>query len=234
MPRVDNPLIVALDTSDADDATALAERLRGLVGMVKVGLELFTAGGPDTVRAVRRHAPVFLDLKLHDIPNTVERAARNVGGLGVELLTVHALGGADMVRAAVEGAGQGAAAANDAAPGIIAITVLSSLAGEGLASPASLAFEAVASGARGVVVSGEDVEDVRTALGAEPLLVVPGIRPEGFGSNDHARVLTPRAALEKGADYLVVGRPVTGAADPSAAARAILREAGAPAGGEGP
>jgi orotidine-5'-phosphate decarboxylase len=201
--------------------------------MVKVGLELFTAGGPGAVRGVRRHAPVFLDLKLHDIPTTVERAARNVAGLGIEFLTIHALGGTEMVRAAVEGAAEGASGADAPSPGIIAITVLSSLAGEGLASPASLAFEAVSAGARGVVVSGEDVEDVRTALGAEPLLVVPGIRPEGFGSNDHARVLTPRAALEKGADYLVVGRPVTGAADPSAAARAVLREAGSPAAGEG-
>jgi orotidine-5'-phosphate decarboxylase len=223
----DNPLIVALDTSDLNGAVALAEQLHGLVGMVKVGLELFTAAGPDAVRRVREHAPVFLDLKLHDIPNTVERSARNVGGLGVDLLTVHALGGADMVRAAVQGSVDGASAAKASPPGIVAITVLSSLAGEGLASPASLAFEAVSAGARGVVVSGEDVQDVRTVLGPEPLLVVPGIRPEGFGGNDHARVLTPRAALERGADYLVVGRPVTGASDPSAAARAVLREAGA-------
>jgi orotidine-5'-phosphate decarboxylase len=211
VPRIGNPLIVALDTSDPDGAATFAEWLSGLVGMVKVGLELFTAAGPDAVRGIRHHAPVFLDLKLHDIPNTVERAAHNVGALGVDLLTVHALGGSDMVRAAVAGATEGASAASAPAPGIIAITVLSSLAGEGLASPASLAF---------------DVEDVRTALGPEPLLVVPGIRPQGFGSNDHARVLTPRAALEKGADYLVVGRPVTESGDPVAAARAILRECG--------
>jgi orotidine-5'-phosphate decarboxylase len=226
VPRVANPLIVALDTSDPDAAAAFAERLRGLAGMVKVGLELFTAAGPDAVRGIRHHAPVFLDLKLHDIPNTVERAARNVGALRVDLLTVHALGGSDMVRAAVAGAMEGALAASAPPPGIIAITVLSSLAGEDLASPASLAFEAVSAGARGVVVSGEDVEDVRTALGPEPLLLVPGIRPQGFGSNDHARVLTPRAALEKGADYLVVGRPITEATDPAAAARAVLRECG--------
>ena len=232
MPRIDNPLIVALDRSDPDGAADLAERLGGLVAMVKVGLELFTAAGPDAVRGVRRHARVFLDLKLHDIPSTVGRAARNAGGLGVSLLSVHALGGQEMVRAAAEGAADGASAAGVSPPEIIAITVLSSLAGEELASPASLAFEAVAAGAGGVVVSGDDVEDVRTALGSEPLLVVPGIRPEGFGSNDHARVLTPRAALEMGADYLVVGRPVTAAADPSAAARAILREAGAIVGGE--
>ncbi len=224
--RIRNPLIVAADVSDVDAAGSLAKQLSGLVGMMKVGLELFTAAGPAAVARVREHVPVFLDLKLHDIPTTVERAARNVGGLGVELLTVHALGGAEMVGAAVQGAAEGAAAANVDPPGIVAITVLSSLAGEGLASPASLAFEAVSAGAAGVVVSGDDVEDVRGALGEAPLLVVPGIRPEGFGSNDHTRILTPRAALEQGANYLVVGRPVTEAADPAAAARAILRESG--------
>lgn len=226
MPRVGNPLIVAVDTSHPDAAAALAGQLGELVGMVKVGLELFTAAGPGAVSRVREHAPVFLDLKLHDIPTTVGRAARNLGGLRVSFLSVHALGGADMVRAAVEGAAEGAAVAGVDPPGILAVTVLSSLAGEELASPASLAFEAVSAGARGVVVSGEDVEDVRRALGEEPLLVVPGIRPEGFGSNDHARVLTPRAALERGADYLVVGRPITQASDPAAATRAVLREAG--------
>jgi orotidine-5'-phosphate decarboxylase len=226
VPRVRNPLIVAVDTSDPDRAAALAKQLGTVAAMVKVGLELFTAAGPDSVRRVREHAPVFLDLKLHDIPNTVGRAARNAGGLGVSLLSVHALGGMEMVRAALGGAAEGAAAAGVEPPGIVAITVLSSLAGEGLASPASLAFEAVSAGARGVVVSGEDVQDVRRALGEEPLLVVPGIRPEGFGSNGHARVLTPHAALEKGADYLVVGRPITEAADPAAAARAVLRECG--------
>jgi orotidine-5'-phosphate decarboxylase len=231
VPRIGNPLIVALDTSDPDEAGMLAERLAGLVSMVKVGLELFTREGPAAVRRVREHAPVFLDLKMHDIPTTVERAARNVGGLGVRLLTVHALGGGDMVRAAVEGVAEGASAAGTEGPRIVAVTVLSSLAGEGLASPASLAFEAVSAGASGVVVSGEDVEGVRGALGDEVLLVVPGVRPEGFGSNDHVRILTPRAALERGADYVVVGRPVTGAADPAAAARAILREAGAEPGG---
>jgi orotidine-5'-phosphate decarboxylase len=226
VPRVRNPLIVAIDTSDPDAAAALAGRLGELVGMVKVGLELFTAAGPGAVSRVRERASVFLDFKLHDIPNTVGRAARNLGGLGASFLSVHALGGTDMVRAAVDGAAEGAVAAGVEPPGIVAVTILSSLAGEELASPASLAFEAVSAGAQGVVVSGEEVEDVRRALGEEPLLVVPGIRPEGFGSNDHARVLTPRAALEKGADYLVVGRPITEASDPSAATRAVLREVG--------
>jgi orotidine-5'-phosphate decarboxylase len=221
-----NPLIVAADVSDPAAAEDLAKRLAGMVAFVKVGLELFTAVGPSSVERVRAHAPVFLDLKLHDIPNTVERAARNVGRLGAGLLTVHALGGMPMVRAAVDGATEGAREAGEEPPAIIAVTVLSSQAGEGLASPASLAFEAVSGGAAGAVVSGDDVESVREALGAGPLLVVPGIRPGGQPANDHARVMTPQEALERGADYIVVGRPITGSPDPASAARAVLLEVG--------
>jgi len=222
-----NPLIVAADTADPSEAEALAKRLTGLVAMVKVGLTLFVAAGPEAVERVREHAPVFLDLKLHDIPKQVEGAARSAAGLGISLLTVHALGGPDMIRAAVLGASEGAAAIGTEAPAIIAITVLSSLAGEGLASPASLAFEAVSAGAAGVVVSGEDVATVREAVGPAPTLVVPGIRPGGQPANDHVRILVPGEAVERGADYIVVGRPVTGSPDPAAAARAILREVGA-------
>jgi orotidine-5'-phosphate decarboxylase len=221
-----NPLIVAADLSDPAEAENLAERLSGLVAFIKVGLELFTAAGPPAVERVRGHAAVFLDLKLHDIPTTVRKAARNAGGLGVSLVTVHALGGVDMVRAAVEGVQEGAESAGLEPPGIIGVTVLSSLAGEGLASPASLAYEAVHAGASGVVVSGEDVATVREALGPQARLVVPGIRPHGHAHNDQVRVLTPGEALERGADYIVVGRPVTEAEDPAAAARAILREVG--------
>jgi orotidine-5'-phosphate decarboxylase len=222
-----NPLIVAADVSDLEAAAALAERLAGLVAHVKVGLELFTAHGPEAVRVVGSHAPVFLDLKLHDIPTTVGRAARNAGRLGPSLLTVHALGGIPMMRAAVEGAAKGAADAGVAAPGVLAVTVLSSLGGESLASPASLAFEAISAGCAGVVVSGDDVRTVREALGDEPTVVVPGIRPAGSPNGDQVRVLTPAEALEAGADYLVIGRPVTGAADPAAACRAILADVGA-------
>jgi len=221
-----NPLIVAADVSDPAAAASLAERLSGLVGYVKVGLELFTAGGPAAVEQVRARAPVFLDLKLHDIPNTVERAARNVARLGAGLLTVHALGGMEMVSAAVRGALDGSREAGVEPPAVIAVTVLSSLAAEGLASSASLAFESMSAGAAGAVVSGEDVETVRKALGPEALLVVPGIRPGGQPANDHARVLTPGEALERGADYIVVGRPITGSPDPAAAARGVLREVG--------
>ena len=222
MPR--NPLIAAADLSDPDGAEELARKLADLVAFMKIGLELFTAAGPSAVERVRRHTPVFLDLKLHDIPNTVRAAARNAGRLGVEMLTVHSLGGVDMVRAAVDGAEEGAAQIGAPAPRVIAVTVLSSTAGEGLASPASLAFEATSAGAAGVVVSGEDVGAVREALGPGPTLVVPGIRPGGQPANDHVRVLSPGEALELGADLIVVGRPITGAPDPAAAARAVLRE----------
>jgi orotidine-5'-phosphate decarboxylase len=218
-----NPLIVALDTSDLDAAEELAQRLAGAVGMVKAGLELFTAAGPTSVERLRAHRPVFLDLKLHDIPTTVSRAARNAGRLGAAMLSVHALGGPEMVRAAVVGAGQGADEAGIDPPAVVGITVLSSLAEAAGASPASLAFEAVEAGARGAVVAGDDVKVVREALGDGPVLVVPGIRPGGHRSNDHARVLTPAEAMEAGADHLVIGRPITDAPDPAAAAEAILR-----------
>jgi orotidine-5'-phosphate decarboxylase len=219
-----NPLIAAVDTSDLGRAEELGERLSDVVGLLKVGMQLFVAAGPEAVDRVRRYAPVFLDLKLHDIPNTVGRAARGAAGLGVSMLTVHALGGPDMVRAAVEGAAEGADGADP--PLILAVTVLSSLAGEGLASPASLAFEAVAAGARGVVVSGSDVAPVREVVGPDVVVVVPGIRPALHSGNDQVRVLSPGEAMEQGADYIVVGRPITDAEDPAGAARGVLREVG--------
>jgi orotidine-5'-phosphate decarboxylase len=140
------------------------------------------------------------------------------------MLNVHALGGEAMVRAAVDGAARGAEAAGVAPPLFLGVTVLSSLSGESLASPAYLAFEANAAGAAGAVVSGDDVAVVREAMGEEFLLVVPGIRPSSSSLNDHARVLTPEEALQAGADHLVIGRPVTDAADPAGAARSILAE----------
>jgi orotidine-5'-phosphate decarboxylase len=218
-----NPLVVALDTADLEGAEDLARRLAGNVRMVKVGLELYTAAGPASADRLRKHAPVFLDLKIHDIPTTAAGAARVAGRLGVAMLTVHALGGPDMVRAVVDGAARGAAEKGSEPPAVVAVTVLSSLAEAAGASPASLAFEAVDAGARGAVVSGDDVEVVREALGPGPVLVVPGIRPEGRGANDHVRVLTPAEALEAGADLLVIGRPITEASDPAAAAQGILR-----------
>ena len=213
---------MALDVSDLDAAWALAERLHGEAGVLKVGLELFAARGPEAVTRLRGFGPIFLDVKLHDIPNTVEGAARNCARLGIAMMTVHALGGEAMVKAAVRGATRGADDAGHAVPMVLAVTVLSSLAGEGLASPSSLAFEAVAAGASGVVVSGEDVAQVHEVLGPNACLVVPGIRPAGSNGHDQVRILTPEEAVERGADYLVVGRPITESPDPAGVARAIV------------
>ena len=222
IPRPENPLVVALDVSDLDAAESLARSLRGHVGYLKIGLELFTAQGPASVARLRPYGPVFLDLKLHDIPTTVERAARNCGRLGVGMFTVHALGGEEMVAAAVRGAALGAEESEHPEPLVAAVTVLSSLGGDSLASPATLAFEAVSSGATAAVVSGEDVSTVREVVGDVFCLVVPGIRPSGSNGHDQVRILTPEEAIARGADYLVVGRPITQSADPAGAARSIL------------
>jgi orotidine-5'-phosphate decarboxylase len=222
IPRPENPLIVALDESDLDAAEGLARSLEGRVGLLKVGLELFAAHGPASVLRLRAFAPVFLDVKLHDIPNTVEGAARNCARMGVEMLTVHALGGEAMVAAAVRGAAMGAEQSGHAMPAVLAVTVLSSLAGEGLASAASLAYEATAAGVSGVVVSGSDVAVVREVLGEHACLVVPGIRPAGSNGDDQVRILTPEEAIEHGADYLVIGRTITASPDPAGVANAIV------------
>lgn len=224
IPRPTDPIVAALDVSTLGEADRLAEILAPHVGMLKVGLELAWSAGPEAIRRVATHGPVFADCKLHDIPNTVERAAANVARLGVAMLNVHALGGEAMMRAGVAGARRGAADAGVEPPLVVAVTVLSSHAGEGLASPASLAFEAKAAGLDGVVVSGEDVEDVRATCGEEFCLVVPGIRPAGSNGHDQVRVLTPAEAIERGADFLVIGRPVTEAPDPAGVVRGIMRD----------
>ncbi len=225
-------LAVALDTSERDEIFRLARLLAGRVGTVKVGLEAFTAHGPALVRDVRDlGVPVFLDLKLHDIPNTVERAARNAARLGAALLTVHASGGEAMLRAAVAGAADA-----ESPPVVLAVTVLTSLddaalAGLGVPGGAAGRVRAWASmaqraGCGGVVCSPQEAAALRAVLGAGFLLVTPGIRPAGADSADQRRVATPRAAVEAGADILVVGRPITQAPDPAAAAEAILAELG--------
>jgi len=224
IPRPDAPIALAIDVSDLDAAERLAAALAGEVGLLKVGLELSWAYGPEAVRRIAAHGPVFVDCKLHDIPNTVERASANIARLGVAMLNVHALGGDAMMRAAVEGAQRGAHEAGVDAPMVIAVTVLSSIGGDELATPASLAWEAKQAGLDGVVVSGDDVRDVRDVCGEAFCLVVPGIRPAGTNGHDQVRVLTPREAIERGADYLVVGRAITSAPDPVGAARAIRRD----------
>ena len=221
-------LIVALDVPTAADARALVDRLSGAVGMFKVGSQLFTAAGPDFVRElVARGEKVFLDLKYHDIPNTVAQAVGEGARLGVSLLDVHALGGKAMLEA-------GVAALPAMGARLLAITILTShddgtleeigVEGTVQASVRSLARLARAAGADGVVASPQEVALIREACGPDFLIVTPGIRPAGAAAGDQARPATPRSALEAGADYLVVGRPITEAKDPAAAAVAIVRE----------
>ncbi|MCS6876742.1 MAG: orotidine-5'-phosphate decarboxylase [Geminicoccaceae bacterium] len=227
-----NPLLVAIDRPDLASALALAEPLRAIAGGFKLGLELFVAEGPRAVDAFSRLGPpVFLDLKLHDIPNTVAAAVRSAARLGPALLTLHAAGGPAMLRAAAE-----AARAAGCGLRLLAVTVLTSLDRDDLeaigvrAAPLEqvvrLARLAVACGIDGIVCSPSEVAAVRGALGPAPILVVPGIRPEGVATADQKRTADPRVATAAGADLLVVGRPITAAADPLAAARAILRELG--------
>ena len=216
------PIAVALDAPDAATAAAWAAAAAPHVQVLKVGLELFVSAGPGVVEQVRSGRDVFLDLKLHDIPNTVAGAARAVAGLRPRFLTVHAAGGAAMVRAAVEAAPEVT---------ITAVTVLTSLtdddlAAVGLAGPAldaarRLAALAVAAGAGAVVCSPREVAAVRAEVGPGVVLITPGVRPAGSAAGDQARVATPQQALADGADLLVVGRPITGAADVGEAARAL-------------
>jgi orotidine-5'-phosphate decarboxylase len=222
IPRPANPIALALDLSDLDGADALARELAPRVGLLKVGLELVWSSGPDGVRRIAAHGPVFVDAKLHDIPTTVERASWNIARLGPAMFTVHALGGEAMIAAAARGAEGGAREAGVRTPMLVAVTVLSSLSGESLASAATLAFEARAAGAVGAVVSGADVATVREVTGDDFCLIVPGIRPAGSNGHDQVRILTPAEAIEAGADYIVVGRAITRASDPRSAADAIL------------
>lgn len=234
----DNPLVVALDLPDLGDAVALAERLRGEVAALKVGWELFAGHGPAAVERVGAIAPVFLDAKLHDIPATVRRACRLLGRLGPALVTAHVLGGGAMIAAAVDGLGEGAGEAGRPPPRVLAVTLLTSLSPEDLASlglPSAdeqvprLAALGVEAGAHGVVCAPQDLPAVRAAVGSGPLVVTPGVRPAGSGTDDHARAATPAEALRDGADLLVVGRPVVRAGDPVTAARSIIAEARAAA-----
>lgn len=208
-----NPICAALDVADPAAAAELASKLVGHVGVFKIGLELFVAYGPAAVEPIRRFGlPIFLDLKLHDIPATVEGAARGVARLGVQYVTVHASGGGEMVRAARRALPE---------TRLLAVTVLTSLpAGED--EVLRLARLAVDAGADGIVCAPTDVAAARKALGPTPLIVVPGIRPEGSASGDQKRVGTPREAMRAGASLLVVGRPLRDAPDPAAAADAIV------------
>lgn len=223
-------VIVALDVADGAAALALVGALGDEISYYKVGLQLFTAAGAEIVRTLKRHNKrVFLDLKFHDIPNTVAGAVGSVVSLGVDMLTIHAAGGRAMIEAAVKAAAQA-----EQSPVVLAVTVLTSidegtLKSTGIAdSPQEqvlrLAKLAVEAGAGGLVCSPQEVAAVRGNVGGRTKLVVPGIRPAGSAVGDQARVATPASAIDDGADYLVVGRPITAAADPATAARAIVAE----------
>lgn len=224
-------LIVALDLPSAAAATHMAEKLETLAGMFKVGSELFTAEGPVVVRyLVATGKKVFLDLKFHDIPNTVRAAAREAAQLGVSMFNVHASGGRKMMEAAREGALDGASQP----PVVLAVTILTSLDSRDLSevgltgtpeeAVVRLARLAQEAGLGGVVASPREVTAIRRACGPDFRIVVPGIRPADAEANDQARVATPAAAVLAGADYLVVGRPITGAPDPIAASNAVVAD----------
>ncbi|HEV7569951.1 MAG TPA: orotidine-5'-phosphate decarboxylase [Thermoanaerobaculia bacterium] len=215
-------LIVAIDRSDRDEILRLADALDGAAGVLKIGLQAFVANGRSIVREViDRGAKVFLDLKIHDIPNTAKHAVTEAASLGAAMVTVHTAGGEAMLRACV----------NDSTL-VLGVTILTSLdeaeiqrigfRGTPLDNAVRLAKLAQESGLRGVVASPHEVAAIREACGAGVQLVVPGIRPEGSEAGDQRRTMTPAAAIAAGADYIVVGRPITDASDPRAAALAIV------------
>jgi orotidine-5'-phosphate decarboxylase len=229
-------LVVALDFPTADRASRLAERLQGRVGMFKIGSELFGAEGPALARYLSALGEgVFLDLKFHDIPNTVRGAAREAAHMGVRMFNVHASGGRKMMEAAREGALEARdGRSGKEPPMILAVTVLTSLTGEDLreigiaGSPEEAVVRwarlAQSSGLDGVVASAREASFIRETCGSEFIIVTPGIRPAGSGAQDQARVSTPAEAIAAGADYLVVGRPITGAENPEAAAENVVAE----------
>ncbi|MCI0547303.1 MAG: orotidine-5'-phosphate decarboxylase [Candidatus Rokubacteria bacterium] len=231
-------LIVALDVETVGQAEATVDALAGVVSHFKIGSQLFTAAGPAAVDAVRkRDAEVFLDLKFHDIPNTVAGAAREAARMGVLMFNVHASGGTDMMRAAAQAAAETAAALRGRRPLVIAVTVLTSLDRAilqrelGLPSAVEghvlhLAGLARDAGLDGTVASPREIVAVRNLLGQRWVIVTPGVRPAGSELDDQRRIATPGAAARAGAHYLVVGRPVTGAGDPARAAHAILEDMG--------
>jgi len=231
-----NPLIIALDVDTVKEAVNLAERLGPYAGGFKVGMQLYNSAGPEVVRSLReKNVPVFVDLKLHDIPNTVSGAARVLTRHGASILNVHAAGGRAMMQAAAEAARAEADKAGISRPLIIAVTVLTSIDQEvfnqevGIAGSiqdrvtawALLAREA---GLDGVVASPREIVAIRAACGPDFVIITPGVRPAGAAANDQKRTMTPGEAIRLGASYLVVGRPVTAAPDPVEAAKAILKE----------
>lgn len=230
-----NPICAALDLPSSEEAIQTARKLSGHVGLVKIGLELFCAAGPEVVRSIRSQGlEVFLDLKFCDIPNTVGRAVSQVADLGASIVDVHVLGGVAMMQAAHEAA-QRAEERTGRRLRVIGVTVLTSLddqalndelgiAGTSLNSVVRLASLARSAGLDGVVCSAMEADAVRNACGNDFLIVTPGIRPAGVELNDQKRVAGPKDALQRGSNILVIGRPIVAAPDPAAAADDVLRE----------
>jgi orotidine-5'-phosphate decarboxylase len=228
-----NPIIAALDVPSAEQALKLAEQVAPVVGAFKIGSELFTSAGPDIVKKIRTTgASVFLDLKFHDIPNTVAKAVASATRLDVQMLTIHTSGGLEMMRAAELSAQQTANQAGRNAPLVLGVTVLTSsdrrtLAEIGCAENVGaqverLASLAVKAGLRGLVCSPLEIADLRKVLPADIQLVTPGIRTGAEKADDQKRTLTPREAIQAGANWLVIGRPIYAAENPRAAAEKIL------------
>jgi len=228
-------IMVALDYPDAAAAETLLRQLEGIPCYMKVGMQLFYAAGPSFVQRLKeRGYRVFLDVKMHDIPNTVKGGANSVTKLGVDMFNVHAAGGSDMMRAALEGA-DAALGGGAARPAVIAVTQLTStstrMLNEEIGIPGT-AEEAVvryatlarAAGLDGVVASPQEVRAVKGVCGGGFLTVTPGIRPAGADAGDQSRIMTPGQALAEGTDFMVIGRPITGAADPRAALESIIEE----------
>jgi orotidine-5'-phosphate decarboxylase len=232
-----NPIIVALDVATAAEALRLVEQLAPVAGGFKVGSELFTNAGPDIVRQIRAlGAPVFLDLKFHDIPNTVAKSVAAAVRLDVQMLTVHASGGMEMLKAAEQVAQESAWQLGHVPPLVLGVTVLTSLDTNALSQIGlnpnvthqvrRLANMANQAGLRGLVCSPQEVAELRQMLPASTQLVIPGIRAQNAPADDQKRTLTAREALALGANWLVIGRPICAAKDPRAAAEEILKDIG--------
>ena len=232
---MNDKLIVALDVDTIDKAVDWVQRLKGDVGYFKVGKQLFTSTGPEIVRKIKKDgAGLFLDLKFHDIPNTVAAASIEAVRLGVDMFNVHALGGYEMMARAADAVRDEAERLGIKKPLFIAVTVLTSMNDEslqqaGILTPAAdevlrLAKLAKRAGMDGVVASPIEIKLIKEACGDDFIVVTPGVRPSFSASDDQVRVMTPGEALKEGADYLVIGRPITNAADPGAAVKAISEE----------
>ena len=223
MPK--SRIICAIDKSDLSAAENLVSQVQENVGVIKLGLEFFTSLGPDAVKKIAKKLPVFLDLKLHDIPNTVAAATRNSASLGVSILTVHTLGGLEMLKAAAKEKGSKMK--------VFGVTILTSMTDEDIAQIGinskisdevlTLAGLAIKAGLDGIVCSPHEIEIIKKTYGNKLELIVPGIRPDGAEKGDQKRTMAPKEAIEKGADYIVIGRPISWSEDPAKASAEILK-----------